>query len=239
MVCKANPLPSLLGALESRTLYIDQWHTPATDYPEAEVGGYRIHRGRYARGVYRYWGLDGYLIFKVRKPILVTNLQQRRGKHWYGWMIDDPPQQRAMEIYAMHAHGKVLMVGLGLGLYLHELAKNKKVEKITVVEISPEVVLLVEPYLPILPEFTFLLADFFEFIRYDTEQWDTILIDLWVSHSAEDKMEILYHRILPLIPVLAQKYPKAEITFHGFQSVSAVKLVSEEMVNLIIGIGGI
>ncbi len=240
MARTGNPLPRLANALEDLTLEIDQWHTPATDYLKAEAKDYRIRRKLYARdSVYKYWGMDGYLYFRVKKSSPITSLQQRRGGQWHTWMVDDPPQQRAMEIYAEHAHGKVLVAGLGLGLYLHELAKNERVEKVTVIEISPEVVMLMNSHLPSLPEFVILLEDFYDFITHDTEQWDTILVDLWVSHSVEEKLELYYHHVIPLFYELKQKYPKADITFHGFQTVSAVKPVSEGMAKLIIDIGGI
>lgn len=228
----------MANALEKRTLYIDQWHTPATDYAEHKIGDYRIHRGRYTHDVYNYWGMDGYLYFMVRKPIPITSLQQKKEGRWCGWMIDDPPQQRAMEIYAKYAHGKVLVAGLGLGLYLHELAKNKDVKSVTVIEISPEVATLMGPYLPSLPEFVILLEDFYDFIAHDTEQWDTILVDLWVSHNVGEKLVLYYHHVIPLYDELKQKYPKADVTFHGFQTVSAVKPTSKELVKLILGIGG-
>jgi len=237
---RGNPLPAFVKAFDGYILYLDEWHTPATIYPAATKGSYRIHHGKYKPGMYKYWGMDGYLVFNVNsRGIPITSLQQRRDRKWHGWMVDDPPNHRAMEIYAEHAKGKVLVAGLGLGLYLHELAKNNKITEVAVVEVSSEVIQLVEPYLPVLPGFTIILDDFYEFIDRDCEQWDTILIDLWVSRSKEDKMRILYHKILPLIPVLAQKYPKANITFHGFQTVSDIKPVSERMVDLIISLGGI
>ncbi len=238
---RGSTITRLSKALDAHTLYLDQWHTPATGYPTSKIGNYRIRRDKYTRGSYKYWGLDGYLVFRVNKAIPITTLQQRRGRQWYGWMVDDPPQQRAMEIYAAHAKGKVLVVGLGLGLYLHELAKNSEVEKVTVIEISKEVIQLVEPFLPSLPKFTVIHEDFYNYLNnyQDSTQWDTILVDLWVSHSVEDKLRILYHDICPLIPVLRYKYPRAGITFHGFQTVSDVKPVSNEMVKLITDLGGI
>ena len=229
----------LVRALNTRSLHLDQWHTPATDYPISKAGNYRIHRDKYTRGKYKYWGLDGYLTFTVDKALPITTLQQRRNRHWYSWMVDDPPQQRAMEIYAAHAEGRVLVAGLGLGLYLHELAKNSDVEKVTVVEISSEVVELITPFLPSLPGLTIVREDFYEFLNTSQEQWDTILIDLWVSHGVEEKMRILYHNVLPLIPILQNKYPGAKITFHGFQTVSDVKLISDKMIKLVTSFEGV
>lgn len=218
---------------------IDRWHTPATDYPEKEIGNFRIHRGRYTRGMYEMWGVDGYIFNKVTKPIPITHLQERRGKRWHDWMIDDPPHYRAMQIYAEQAKGKVLTTGLGLGLIVHELAKNPKVEQVTVVEKSAEVVRLLDSNLPAYcHEFVIIIDDFYDFIETDHTDWDTIIVDLWVADGGEQKRDLLFHKVLPMGVELKLKYPKASITFHGFQGVSDIKPVSEEMVKLITKVKG-
>ena len=218
------------------TKELNTWHTPATDYPEREVGNFRIHHSHYNRGVYEMNGIDNLIFFEVTKPIPITLLQERRGKKWYGWMVDDPPHWRAMEIYAQHSKGKVLTTGLGLGLYLQALKGNSNVKSITVVEKSNEVVQLVEPHLPSLPEFVIILDDFYEFIKKDNTPWDTILVDLWVSHGKKEKLDIYCHQVLPMVVELKMRYPKASITFHGFYSVSDIPFASREMVDKIINI---
>ena len=217
-------------------LDISQWHTPATDYPEVQIGNFRIHHSKYYRGMYKNWGLDGYLYFNVKEPLPIVELQEKRGGKWYDWMIDDPPNYRAMQIYAEYASGKVLTTGLGLGLFIHELAKNPKVTEVTVVEKHPTVIELV---LPLLPKdlLTIIEEDFLEFIKTDTKAWDHIIVDLWVT-SEKTKGIIYLSKILPLAISLSQKYFKAKITYHGYQSISYTKPVSEEMVKLISDIGG-
>jgi len=236
---KGNPLPGLPLAIENLILDIDQWHTPATDYPEAEIGNFRITRKKYTRGVYKYWGLDGYLMFNVKKPIPITTLQERRGKRWYDWMVDDPPQQRAMEIYAEYSKGRVLCAGLGLGLILHAFKTNRNVDQVVVIEKSQDVIQLMSPFFPWWVTENFVLDDFYHFIEVDQTDWDTIIVDLWVSHGKEEKLDIFCHKVLPMFSMLHLKYPKASVTFHGFQSVSDIKPVSDEMVKLITEIGGI
>lgn len=220
--------------LEEHTLKLASWHTPATDYLEKEEGNFRIHRKPYIRGTYEMYGIDNYIFFEVTKPIPVTTLQERRGKRWYQWMVDDPPHWRAMEIYAEHSKGKVLTTGLGLGLILQAMKNNRNIESITVVERSKEVVRLVEPYLPILPEFVIILDDFHEFLRTDLTPWDTIVVDLWVAHGADEKLGIYYHEVLPMAVDLAVRYPKASITFHGFPTVSDIPFASKEMIKKIL-----
>lgn len=224
------------SSLDKYILRLDSWKTPATNYPEKEEGGYRIHHTRYSRGVYDMNGIDGFVFFKAVKPLSITTLQQFRGEKWHNWMVDDPPHWRAMEIYAEQSKGKVLTTGLGLGLILQAMKGNRNIESITVVEQSEEVVRLIEPHLPSLPEFVIILGDFYDFIRQDNTSWDTIIVDLWVSHGKKQKLDIYYHNVIPTAVDLRMRYPKASITFHGFITVSDIKFASKEMVDLILKI---
>lgn len=231
--------------LDERTLRLEQWHTPATDYPERQLGNWRIVRKFYSRGTYRYWGLDGYLVFKVNKRIPIATLQEKRDNLWYDWMVDDPPQQRAMEIYAQRMKGRILVAGLGLGLILHELAKNSEVKSVVCVERSKEVIQLVAPNILHLlqPEREKCLLhitqeDFYDFIRTDTSCWDHIFVDLWVT-SALTKERAFLCGVLPTAGELVVKYPNTPITFHGFQTISEIKPIDKEMADLIVSMGGL
>lgn len=146
-------------------------------------------------------------------------------------MVDDPPQWRSMQIYAEKSHGQVLTAGLGLGLVHHELAKNPLVTRIVAVEISPDVVALVKKYLP--PKVEIVVSDFYHFIETDKTPWDTIIVDLWVSGSVEEKMAIYYGEVLPLAAQLRLKYPKATLIYHGFITVSDVKVVQDSVIEMI------
>lgn len=220
----------------SKCLDLKDWHTPATDYPESQYGNFRIKRAYY-RGHYYMYGIDGYLFFQAKKRLPVTTLQELRGKRWHTWMVDDPPHWRAMEIYAKHSEGNVLCAGLGLGLVMQAMKGNRNIKSLVVVENSENVVRLVEPQLPILPEFTIILDDFYHFIEIDYTQWDTIIVDLWVANE-KTKMGIYYHEILPFAAYLRMKYPKAKLVFHGFSTVSDIKHTSPEMTKEVIEMMG-
>ena len=202
--------------IQKYTHEISEWGTPATSYPEQELNNFRIHHGRYNRGTYYMYGIDGHIFFEAVKPLVITNLQEKRGKKWCNWMVDDPPHWRAMEIYAEHSTGKVLTTGLGLGLYLQALAKNKNIEQVTVVEKNPDVIKLIKPHLPDLPKLDILVEDFYDFIRWNKTQWDTIMVDLWVAHGVDEKMKLFNREVIPLFVDLTQRYPGAELSFHGF-----------------------
>lgn len=235
------PDKETLEEVASRIWYVSEWHTPATDYPEAQAGNFRIIHSRYTRGMYRCWGVEGYLYFKAVKPLPITVLQEKRGKHWYDWMVDDPPNYRAMQIYAQHCQGQVLCAGLGLGLIVHGLAKNPEVTGITVVEISEEVVRLMDNNWPRKSNapLTVVISDFFDFLEHDNTPWDHIIVDLWVTSGEASKNQVFWEKVLPTGIMLGFKYPGSKVTFHGFQSVSHIKPVADKEVELINKLGGI
>lgn len=215
-------------------LRLDSWHTPATDYPECQVGDYRIHHSRYTPGFYEMHGIDDHILFHAVKSIPITNLQQKRGRRWYNWMVDDPPHWRAMQIYAEGSKGKVLTSGLGLGLIVYGLVENSDVTEIVVVERSAAVVQLIAPHLPKSSKLRFVIGDFYHFVDTDSTQWDTIIADLWVSSNSEQKLELFYYEVIPTLAMLRSRYPEASLTFHGFYSLSDIKFASREIVDKIL-----
>lgn len=216
--------------LLDHTLQLPEWRTPATDYPEAQVGDFRIHHGRYPRGHYSMYGIDDYLLFKATKPLVVTNLQERRGNKWHNWMVDDPPHWRAMQKYAEACYGNVLVAGLGLGLFWHAISQNTRVKSMTVVEISQDVISLVHPHVPNCPfEVDLVHADFWKYLRDCRADWDWIVVDLWVAKGAEQKLKLFYTEVLPVALQMRLDFPPAKFVFHGFSTVTDVELVTPEM----------
>ena len=55
-------------------------------------------------------------------------------------MLDDPLHDYGMMGLANACRGRVLVAGLGLGLVIHYLLKNKHVEEITVIEKNPSII---------------------------------------------------------------------------------------------------
>lgn len=126
---------------------LSEWETPATKYPLAKAGAVEIIRGRYEIGAYACYGTgpkrESHRLYWIDKPIPVTSLQIG-GKTW---MVDDPPHWWAMEEHSRHFHGEVLCAGLGLGLIVHTLQRNKLVRHITVIERDRDVINLIAPLL--------------------------------------------------------------------------------------------
>lgn len=155
-----------------RTLIVEDWKTPATDYPEKKVGSAEIRRSK-IKGLYLMEGVAGYDFYCSDKPITVTSLYINGEEV----MVDDPLQMKGMEKLAEHSEGNTLVGGLGLGLVVHELAKNPKVKKIVVVEKNKDVIDLIKPFLPN-DKVTIEQGDVLD------EKWyrkcpDTVILDIW------------------------------------------------------------
>lgn len=203
---------------DNEIIKISKWKTPATDYPEKQIGSARIKHGFYNYGYFNNYGVRGYKYFEVTKQIPVTSLEIKDAKIWWVWMVDDPPHWWSMQDYARNSIGNVLVAGLGLGLVVHELLDKSDVDSITVVERNKDVIDLISPLLPKAEgvKFQIINKDFYDFIHESEEDFDRIIVDLWTSGSIEETKKILHEEVLPLSYYLKLRYPEASMAFHGF-----------------------
>lgn len=87
------------------------------------------------------------------------------------------------------AHGDVLIAGLGLGMVICPIAQKGEVNSIVVIEISQDVINLVEPYIreylgDNAEKIEIICADIFEYVP--TQKFDVIYFDIWGSFSGDD-----------------------------------------------------
>lgn len=75
------------------------------------------------------------------------------------------------------ARGAVLVAGLGLGMVLHPLRANPLVTSLTVLEVHPDVIALIQPTLP--PGIDVIEADAFTWSPPAGVKFDTIYFDIW------------------------------------------------------------
>lgn len=188
------------------------WQSPATVYPRRKIGDAAIRSIRYGPGVYHAYnthppGGKPVKFFEVRTPITVTSLVIGRKT----WMVDDPPHWWAMQDHASYYHGRVLVAGLGLGLFIHALTKNPKVTSVHVVERNRNVMKLVEPCLPALP-FTYYPINE-DWNEYEPQfEPDGVFYDLFVGDG-----RALLPEALHVAAQLASEYLTAKvIRIHGF-----------------------
>lgn len=208
-------------------LHFYRWHTPATDLPRQEIDGWRIRQIRYTPGYYNFYGLGGYGLFRVERSIPITLLEERRGKRWHTWMVDDPPHWYAMQRYARIAHGRVFMGGLGLGLALNTYLANPRVGALTVVDRAWQVQDLVP--LPSDSRLSFQRGDVLEVATYHAQrgvEYDHVFLDLWVANGNAEKEWLTLTAVAPMVAAVRGMWPHAQVLVHGFwRYTTAAKLL--------------
>lgn len=104
----------------------------------------------------------------------------------------DPPGEVVMEDtpfelqthlgFVLKAYGRVLVTGLGLGCVVRGLLLNERVEHITVIENSKDVLSLVQPYIPT-ERTTIIEAEALEWSSKNKDWFDCAWHDLWTNRD--------------------------------------------------------
>jgi hypothetical protein len=168
-----------------KVLEVRDWHT--VNFPMRKLGRAEITRETYPKGYYLMEGVGGYDLFHIPSQITVNALRLNGETV----MVDDPLHWYGMERLADRAIGRVWVAGLGLGLIIHHLVKNRLVTSITVYEISQDVIDLISPSLPKDKRVGVELSDaLYEADWYAScaengtgNFFDTYIFDLWVKEG--------------------------------------------------------
>lgn len=121
------------------------------------------------------------------------------------WVSVCPSEINSMQREIAAAHGRTLVLGLGLGYYPYRISQFDKVRSVTIIERQPEIIRLFEDYL--LPQFPekqkirVIQADAYEYLEtVEPEQYDYCFADIWENQvdGAEAYRKIKpYERRLP------------------------------------------
>lgn len=104
-------------------------------------------------------------------------------------MFSDCGGERYSNYEIVHnAHGKVLIAGLGLGMVLTTIVPKPEVERVVVVEISQDVINLVEPHIrnylgKLSQKLEIVKSDIYEYVP--TGKFNTIFFDIWGNYSGD------------------------------------------------------
>jgi len=104
-------------------------------------------------------------------------------------MFTDTGGERASNSNIVYeAHGKVLIAGLGLGMVLTAIVPKPEVEKVVAVEISPDVINLVEKHIrdylgEFSPKLEIVCSDIYNYAP--AEKFNTIFFDIWGNYSGD------------------------------------------------------
>jgi hypothetical protein len=111
-------------------------------------------------------------------------------RNGYLWMSDTDAEQRdhwEVDSQIRHRAGRVLVMGLGLGMIVKQALSCEHVTHVDVVEIDPDVAALVGPAYEG-PRCTIHVADAYE-IKWPTgTRWDVAWFDIWPD-LCEDNLE--------------------------------------------------
>lgn len=181
------------------------WRTPLTDKAPAVSGTARLKRVNY-RGLYNSEGVGGFEFYQTTGWMPVVGLQQRAGRAWKTWMVDDPVHWDGMrEAVEDLPGGRVLVAGLGLGLFLHHMKTDERFTEIVVVEANPDVVGLMRPTLPDDPRVAIVVDDFYGYVwnggRFRHDNFDCVLWDLAVGTPDQTRQEFLKGRAMATLCV--------------------------------------
>lgn len=185
------------------------WDCPAR-IPEGESGSWRVAHLLKSGGQYPFYGLLG-TDFLAMPPHKITALQERRNGGWHDWMTDDPIYWHMMAVYAAMSKGRILVLGLGLGLVLRHLMQNPRAREVVVVERQPEVIEMVWGKFSLDERFRLEWGDFFDLVG-SLGEFDAVIADLWVGKAYEPSFCELFLRTYEAV---SETWPNAVSFYHG------------------------
>lgn len=94
-------------------------------------------------------------------------------------MSDTNMEKRTNYRFCCNAHGDVLIGGLGIGMIVLAIQDNPKVNSITILEKSNEVIQLVGEQLPLNSKVRIINADVFEWKPPKGKKFNCIYMDIW------------------------------------------------------------
>jgi hypothetical protein len=110
------------------------------------------------------------------------------------WMSDTSEERRDHARMLHRATGDVLVGGLGLGLFALAAMLKPEVKSVTVIEINPDVIALVEKYLRLAAgehadKLTVICADLLDWKPPKGQTWDVLWFDIWPTLCVDDLAE--------------------------------------------------
>ncbi len=99
------------------------------------------------------------------------------------WMSDTPMEQNTCQKFIDNANGKVLILGLGIGMVIMPLLKDPDITQIVVIEKEQELINLITPYIRH-KKLTIIQGDACE---YEPDQlYDTVILDIWANICSDN-----------------------------------------------------
>lgn len=110
------------------------------------------------------------------------------------WMSDTPDEMIA-HLPVTRANGRVMIVGLGLGMSLHRVLQNKAVTHVDVIERDKSVSRLVWPHVgKVDARARVHIADAYKWEPTDSTKYDFIWLDIWLTSPEPHDLKPLVRR---------------------------------------------
>jgi len=140
-------------------------------------------------------------------------------KDGQGLLMSDTPQEMFLQYDAYcNAKGKVLVGGLGIGMYPAMISKKPEVSEVHVVEIDKDIINLTGKQFRKNPKIKIVNDDIKHFLRtIQGENYDYCYIDIHYSTGA---MEYI-NTVLPLREIINKKFPQLKTDFWGEEEMKA------------------
>lgn len=166
---------------------------------------------------YRNYFMMGYKPLKIVYDTIRIIYQLKDGE---GLLMSDSPQEMFLQYESYKsAKGKVLVGGLGIGLYATMIANKPNVTEVVVVEIEKDIIKLCSPN-PCSPEYKkirIINDDIWKFLESTKEKFDYIYIDIHYSTGAMEYM----HTVLPMRKILKRRFSNTPTSFWGEDEMKA------------------
>ena len=114
-------------------LYRTNYYMPV--YKPGDYGDWRVS----IMGLGHDYGYTGDVQLIQNVPILMRRNKDDKGK-WESWMSLTPHEIESQELGVKYSYGHVVIMGLGLGWVAANAALNPRVTQITVIELDPMVI---------------------------------------------------------------------------------------------------
>lgn len=129
------------------------------------------------------WTPEGIYVKLLRRSAAIEG--NRAESEWEVLMSDTKNEIEDCNAALEHAHGRVLVHGLGLGCIIAALLEKSDVEHIDVVEIDEDLIRLVGPYYND-PRVTIHCGDCVTYPWPENVRWDYIWHDIWATISSDN-----------------------------------------------------
>lgn len=167
------------------------WEKYKVDVPEGRVGDWVVERFEITEDGAKLHNLRATIHGRSYRSVRPGNYT-RLSHNGHLIMSDTQAEIRDHLEVIRWAKGKVLLNGLGLGLVLRACLRKSEVDHVTVIEIAPEVIGLVEPHLreQFEDKFTIYEADALTWKAPVNSRWNVVWHDIFDAICADNLVDM-------------------------------------------------